>query len=71
METSGNNVTLIIDCSRMGGGLIKGICSSFQGNKKLREDNFSVLYQHSEKLILPESSDYVLLREIVFVHVIE
>ena len=71
LEKAGDNVTLFLDCSRMGGGLIRGICASFQGDKKLKEDSFSVLYQHSDELSLPGSTDCVLLREIVFVYVIE
>ena len=71
LEKSGNDVALVMDCSRLGGGLIRGICLSYQGNEKLREENFSVHYQHSEKLRLPESTDSVLLSEITFIHIIE
>jgi hypothetical protein len=62
---------IAVDCSLLGGGLIKGKFQAYLNKDKGEQGEFSCLYQHTSEVLLNTTADVVKISDLHFIHTIE
>ena len=62
---------LAIDCSRLGGGAIRGRFEAFSAGALVEQGEFDCLYLHRREVVLAKPADTVKITDLRFIKVIE